>query len=509
MPDAAAPPAADPFANKRKVLLVVSIGVFMATLDGSIVNLSLPTIARDFRVDPTTVEAVVSSYLIAIAATLLLFGAIGDRIGRRSLYLAGMALFTGGSALCAFSNSMPLLVAFRVVQAIGGSMVFALGPAILTAAYPPRERGAALGAIGTAVAGGQTAGPVVGGVLLHFFGWPSIFLVNLPVGLFGYVLAQRVLSPSAPEAHHLTADGGRRAFDVPGAIVLPFALLLLMVAFELAPRVGAGSPLVLGAAAGVAVLLVVFRSIERKAAVPLVDLAALRNRAFASANVSALLSFITIGGVFLLLPFFMAGVLGYEAYRMGLLLLAVPAMIAAVSPFSGRLSDRIGARTPCAVGLGVASAAVFLLSTLSRSSNEVDIVWRLALFGLGMAVFQSPNNAAIMGAVERRHLGLAGGMLATMRTLGFAIGVAGSAALLAAAYAAATGGVPLPPGNTGFDKDAFVSAQQFSLLVLTVICAAGIAVSLGRPGGLAAARPRGAPDETPGAGAPTASSRGK
>lgn len=496
MPDGDPSTGNDPFASKRKVLLVISVGVFMATLDGSIVNLSLPTIARDFHVDATAAATIVSSYLIAIAATLLLFGSLGDRMGRRPLYLWGLGFFTAGSVLCAFAWSLEALVVFRIIQALGGAMVFALGPAILTGAFPPHERGAALGAVGTAVAGGQTAGPVIGGVLLHFFGWPSIFLVNVPIGAYALLQARAVLAPTAPDAHQFAASGSRHAFDVQGAVLLPLALLLLMLLFEMAPRVGLASPLVLVMAAGMVALLAAFRAVERRARVPLVDLAALRNRSFVSANISAVLSFITIGSVFVILPFYLAGVLGYETYRMGLLLLPVPAMIALVAPFSGRLSDRIGSRTPCAVGLAVAAVAAFALSTLGRTANEVDIVWRLALFGLGMALFQSPNNSAIMGAVARRHLGLASGMMATMRTLGFAVGVALGAGLLGVAYAAATGGIPLPPGNTGVDPDAFVTAQRLSFTVVAAICAVGIATSLIRSSGPA---PQAPPDTPPAA----------
>lgn len=479
-PAGAAPPSGEGVPNKRMVLVVVSASVFMATLDGSIVNLALPSIASQFRIDATQVESVVTSYLIAIASTLILVGALGDRFGRKRLYTAGIAVFTVGSALCAISSTLQPLVAFRVVQAIGGSFMFAIGPAILTAAYPARERGAALGAIGTAVAGGQTAGPVVGGVLLQVFGWPSIFLVNIPIGAAALLLSTRELADDHPGAG---ANGPLRApkrFDLPGAVLLPSALFLLTVGIEVVSLEQQFTPTALGLFAAVVLLLVAFRSVEKRAAAPLVSLEALRNREFALSNTAGFLSFVAIGSSFFVMPFYMAGVLGYEPYKMGLMLLPIPAAIALIAPYSGRLSDRIGTRVPCVAGMSLACAAALLLASLDGSSTEVDLGWRLAMFGAAMALFQSPNNSTIMGSVERRFLGLASGMMATMRTLGFALGVAGGAGLLAVGYLAAAG-VALPPGDVRPDGAAFVSAQSFAFLAVAVMCASAAVISAVRP----------------------------
>ncbi len=467
--------------NKRMVLVVVSASVFMATLDGSIVNLALPTIASEFSVDATRVESVVTSYLIAIASTLLLVGALGDRLGRKRLYTAGIAVFTVGSGLCAISTALESLVSFRVVQALGGSLMFAIGPAILTAAYPARERGAALGAIGTAVAAGQTAGPVIGGMLLQLFGWQAIFLVNIPIGVAALLLSRRQLADDHPGARATGEARDRPAFDVPGAVLLPSALFILMVAVEFAGHELAISPTVILLLVVVAGLLIAFRYVEKRAASPLVSFKALRNREFALSNTAGFLSFVAIGASFFVLPFYMAGVLAYEPYKMGLMLLPIPAAIVLIAPYSGRLSDRIGTRIPCVTGMALASLAALALMTLDAASTEIDLVWRLALYGGAMALFQSPNNSTIMGSVERHFLGLASGMMATMRTLGFALGVASGAGLLAVGYLAATGGMPLPPGDVTPDAAAFVSAQSFAFLAVAVMCAAAAVTSAVRP----------------------------
>ncbi len=415
---------ADPFANRRRVLVIVFLGIFMATLDSSIVNLALPAMATNFRVDLREVAPVISVYLVAIAATVLLFGALGDRLGRRPLYLSGFALFTAASALCATAWSLEALVVFRVVQAVGAAMIFSVGPAILTQSFPRSERGAALGWIATAVAAGQTAGPVLGGLLLDSFGWPSIFLLNLPIGAGTFLAASRVLAkdPVEPRSRRLDATLPRHRT----------------------------------------------KGVVR------------RNREFVAANASTLLSFITIGAVAFALPFYLSHILGFGAYRMGLVMLPTPLAIALIGPPSGRLSDRIGPRIPCSAGLALAALSVAALSTLDRASGDFDILWRLALFGVGMALFQSPNNSSAMGSVRPQLLGLASGMLATMRVLGLAVGVSAGALLLGLFYAAQTGGVPLPPGDVPPDAAAFVGAQRLMLLVIAAICAAGIATSLVR-----------------------------
>ncbi len=471
----------------------------MATLDTSVVNLALPTMGHTFRAAASEMSPVVSAYLIAVVASLLLVGAVGDRRGRRRLYLVGMALFTASSALCAVAWSLQALVAFRALQGLGGAMMFSLGPALLVEVFPPQERGKALGWIASSVAAGQTAGPVVGGVLIGAFGWPSIFLVNLPIGVVSYLWASGVLKGVQESARFRAADGSLLPFDRKGAVLLPTTMIALMVALEAVPIAGATSLLALGGFAVGAVALVMLGRVERKAGAPLVPLAVLRNREFVAANASCVLSFAAIGGVFFVIPFYLKGVLGFPEFRMGLALLPIPIAIAVVGPLAGRLSDRIGSRIPCAAGLSLASAAVFSLSTLTTTSGDLDLVWRLASFGAGMALFQAPNNSSAMGAVARPLLGLASGFLSTMRSLGLAIGVAIAALLLSAFYAAQTGGVPLPPGDVRPDAAAFVGAQALTFLVIAGVAAAGVVTSLVRGSG--AARPEGAPV--------TASSRGK
>jgi len=469
--------------QKARVLVVVAAGVFMATLDASIVNLALPGMAKGFSVDPSAVSPVVSAYLVAVASSLILFGALGDRTGRRRLYLSGLLVFTTGSLLCAGAWSLEALVAFRVVQGLGGAMMFSLGPAILTEAFPPEERGKALGWIASAVAGGQTAGPVVGGLLLGAFGWPSIFLINLPIGAAAFLASSRWIPRAEGPSRFRRADGALHPFDARGAILLPASLLALLALLEVGPAGGGPFPLTLGLAAAFGLALFALVRVERRSAAPLLDLAIFRNREFVAANASAVFSFVSIGAVSFLLPFYLTGVLRFEAYRMGLALLPIPLAIAVIGPLAGRLSDRIGAGLPCAVGLALATLAVATLTNLGAAASDFDLIWRLALFGAGMALFQSPNNSSVMGAVDRPLLGLASGFLSTMRSLGLALGVVAGAAMLSAFYAVQTGGIPLPPGNVAPAALPFVEAQRLTLWIIAGVTAAGVATSLvrGRP----------------------------
>jgi EmrB/QacA subfamily drug resistance transporter len=499
MAPAEAPTESGGAPGKRPVLFAISLGVFMATLDASIVNLALPGMAHEFVVDPPAVAPVVGAYLAAVAASLLLFGAIGDRTGRRRLYLIGLAVFTAGSALCALSWwSLDALIAFRVVQGLGGAMMFSLGPAILLEVFPPSQRGAALGWIASAVAAGQTAGPVVGGVLLGLFGWPAIFLVNIPIGVGAYFATARILRGTKQSVRFRKDDGSLHAFDSRGALLLPAGLVCLVGALQVGTEVGLLAPLTLVLLAASFACFAVLRNAERRAEAPLIDLAVFHNREFVAANASAVISFVAIGSVSFVLPFYLKGVLGYEAYRMGLMLLPIPLAIAAIGPFAGRISDRIGSRLPCAIGLSLAALSVLTLSTLTGTATEFDLIWRFGAFGAGMALFQSPNNSSAMGSVPRPLLGLASGTLSTMRSLGLAVGVASGAILLSAFYAAQTGGVPLPTGDIAPDGAAFVGAQQLTFLTIAVVTAAGVVTSLVR--GARAREP---------APAPTASSRGK
>ena len=399
----------------------VSVGVFMATLDGSIVNVALPSIRKDFGASIGGVELVVSVYLLVISATLLAAGRLGDAAGRRRVYAGGLLLFTLGSGLCGIAWSLPVLVVARAVQALGGAAMMSMAPAIVTSIFPRERRGRALGAVSSVVAAGLTAGAPVGGAILSYFPWHFIFLVNLPVGVAGAIWASQVL----PE------DGVEKGvpFDGGGAAWLGAALVGGIGALEVAPHSVAWALALAGAGAVAAAFL--WRT-ERRATAPLVDPELLRDRTVTLGLLAGLLSYSAIFHQVLLTPFFLTEVKGFGVAGMGAVMTVVPISLMWTAPVSGWLSDRYGPRGPQVFGGALLAAGLLALSLADGSSSTASIVARLALEGAGLGFFQPPNNSAVMGALPVAKLGSGGGLLATARNVGMVVGVALGGALFAA-----------------------------------------------------------------------------
>ena len=398
----------------------VSIGTFMSTLDGSIVNVALPTLGLELGAPIDRLEWIVAAYLLTLSATLLVAGRLGDLFGHRAVYAVGLVLFTIGSGLCGAAPSLPFLVAARALQALGASLMMAVGPAVITAVFPPEMRGRALGAIGSVVSIGLTIGPPLGGVIIQALSWRWIFLVNLPVGLLGTLWALRVLP--APQR-------GRGArFDGLGGILLGAALGLGIYTLDTLPDRAVRS-LPLGLLAGLAAIMLAVRL--RRAPEPILDAAILRVPGVGSGLLAGLLSYAAMFTSTLLTPFLLTRVFKLPPGGVGAFLVAVPVAMAVAAPFSGWLADRFGGRALPAVGMACLAAALYGLSLAGPGSGLPSVAARLALCGVGMGLFQSPNSSAVMGAIPRPKLGAGGGLLATARNVGMAIGVAVAGSLFA------------------------------------------------------------------------------
>jgi MFS family permease len=345
---------------------VVAVGTVMATLDGNIVNVALPTLSAELRAHVDALQWIVNGYLLAITATLIVMGRLGDRLGHRAVYAGGLLVFTLGSALCGAAPGLGELVGARVVQALGASAMMAIGPAVLTTAFPPGMRGRALGTLGTVVALGLTLGPPIGGLILSHLSWRWIFYVNLPVGLAGTAWALRIL-----------------------------------------PRGGGGR------------------------GGPLVDLSIFRIPAFTLGLVAGFLSYAAMFSQTFLTPFLLARVHGLSAGELGLVLASVPVALSVSSPLAGWISDRFGARLLPSAGMGVLAAGLLALSLAGPGTPVLGVAARLFVAGVGMGLFQAPNNATVMGALPRERLGSGGGLLATARNAGMAAGVALAGTLFA------------------------------------------------------------------------------
>jgi EmrB/QacA subfamily drug resistance transporter len=457
--------------SKWHVLGIVGTGVFMCTLDSSIVNVSLPAIAAHFGVPVgAEVEWVIIAYLVIIASTLLTVGRLADRLGHRPIWLAGLTVFTVGSALCGAAPTLWLLVAARVLQGIGGSCLMAVSPAMLTTAFPSHERGRALGLNSMIVALGITAGPALGGWITETASWRWIFYVNVPIGIGGIVATFIVLPRDRKTA--------RTPFDVPGAIFLGLALAAIATLLSLGTHAGWASPVSLALAGVTIVAGALFAWQERRHAHPLLDHRLFENRLFAWATVSLVLSFLAGFATAFLMPIYLEQLRAFDVLTTGLLLTPFPLVVAVVAPISGHAADRIGTRWLAAAGMTLLCFGLLLLARLDAHTSVWGIVWPQLVAAFGMALFQSPNNSAIMGAAPRDRQGVAAGMLATGRTMGQSLSVAIAGAVFVGLGAAAAGRALLAhPGDPALSAT-FVHGYRWALLACAGISAAAIVTSL-------------------------------
>ncbi len=408
--------------RKWLVLLAIGVGSFMAALDGSVVNTVLPLIRAAFGSSVAEIEWVVTIYLLVVSGLLLTFGRLGDIRGQRSVYLAGFAIFTLGSGLCALSPGAGALIAWRGAQALGAAMLAANSPAILTKIFPPGQRGRALGLQATMTYLGLTVGPSLGGWLAGRFGWRAVFTINLPIGALALALCARVLAPDPPPAR------GER-FDPAGALTFLAGLVSLLLALNLGHAWGWVSPSILALLVIAALALGAFIVIERRVPQPMLDLALFRRRLFTAAAATAFLNYICIFSVVFLMPFYLIQGRGLTPAEAGILLTAQPLVMAVAAPLSGALSDRIGSRLLSSLGMLILGIGLAFLAGLGPTTPLPTVALLLCVVGLGTGIFVSPNTSALMGAAPRDRQGIAAGVQATARNVGMVTGVGIAGAL--------------------------------------------------------------------------------
>ncbi len=447
------PAAASGVLPRWRVFPALAIGTVMATLDISVVNIALPTMARAFRVPLTTIEWVVLSYVVTITGLLLTLGRLADRVGRRRVYGAGLVVFTIASALCAAAPGAGTLVAARALQGLGAAMMTANSAAILISNFPEGERGRALGAFGAMVGVGLALGPPIGGMLVHF-SWRWIFLLNLPLGVLALVqLRARV--PADPPSR----GAAGMMPSLPDAGLWCAALVLVMLGLSRGPESGWWAPSVWLAFLAAALALLGFFALERRSADPLLPVGALRGalgRAVLITMLGQALA-ITVG---FHMPLYLEEVLGFSAAQSGRWLAVVPLVALLVAPLAGRWADRWGNDRLVSLGIAIAAVGFLVLSRLSVAPAPWLLAGGMALAGLGLGLFTVPNASAVMSAVPADRLGLAAGLQATMRNLGIAGGAAAAAAIVASRYQAHGGGLLRSTGHQGFSTLAFAQASQ-------------------------------------------------
>ena len=453
------------FSRKWYVMTAVSMGTLMATIDGSIVNVALPTLVRELNTDFATVQWVVLAYLLTLATLLPSVGRLADMIGKKQIYILGFVVFTFGSFLCGLASTIYMLILFRVVQAVGATMILALGVAIVTESFPSNERGRALGIAGTMVSIGIVIGPTLGGLLIDLFSWKWIFFVNILIAILGILMIIRFVPDIKPE--------GKQRFDYLGATTLFFCLLSFLSALTLAQSAGFTDIRVLILFVLGVLLLSFFIVVEKRAEQPMIDLTLFRNLNFSISLVTGFLTFVAIAGTLILTPFYLENVLGYSTREVGLLIAVLPISMGVVAPISGSSSDRFGTRIITVIGLIILLIGYAALTTLDAQTGALNFALLFLPIGLGMGIFQSPNNSAIMGAAPPDKLGIVSGMLALNRTLGQTTGIA----IMGAIWAALTIHYA-KPSQISSATDALAPAQVAALQNTFVVIAGIILFAL-------------------------------
>jgi EmrB/QacA subfamily drug resistance transporter len=397
------------------LLVAVGFSALMVASQTSALNAILPFVARSLGVDLPSIQWVVLAYLFVSSGLLLAFGRLCDIVGQRRMFLAGFVVFIVGSVFSSLAQNVPSLIATRIVQAIGGGMITSASAPLITRRLPKTHRGRGLSAQIVMVYCGLALGPGLGGILADTLGWRWVFLANVPMGIIAMIITVLAVAKDEPAA-------SRQNFDLAGALTFTAglaALFILLGAKGLRSFPGGDVTLFLI----FAILATAFVALELKRPEPLLDLRLFKSRFFSAATASAMINYIGYSTLAFLVPFYLVDGMGYGATNAGILVMAMPITMMLCAPFSGWLSDHIGPRIPASVGMALLSAGIFMFSRLGTAPSVKEIIPRLVLAGVGLGLFSSANNSAIMGSVPMHRQGVANGVVSTVRQLGMMLGV--------------------------------------------------------------------------------------
>jgi len=455
----------DPQVQQRRwrILVILNLFTFMATLDGSIVNIALPSITNSLGLQLGHAQWISSIYLMAICSFILLFGRLGDIVGKIRIFRIGTIVFVIGSLLCGLSGSLATLIAARIIQAIGASMTMANSQGIVTDIFPDNERGKALGMVGTFVSLGSIAGPGIGGLMVNSLGWESIFWINVPIGLIAIILGSKLL-PSDIQM-------SKKRIDSAGSLLFAGFIVSLIAAVLLGQETGYGDWRILSLLIFAVISFVIFLRVESRIDEPMLDLSLFRNPLFTLSILCGFLVFISMFCYNIIAPFYLQSILGLSPSNAGWIMMIYPLVMVIVAPLSGAMSDRFGSEWLSFIGLILMVVAQAGLASLHEGSTLITVGSIIALLGLGGGMFQSPNNSLIMSTVPRPRLGVAGSVNSLVRNLGMVVGIAVATTTLfnvmsnEAGYRV-TGLIPDRP-------DIFLSGMHVVYTVSTIICVIG------------------------------------
>jgi EmrB/QacA subfamily drug resistance transporter len=452
-----------PETRKWWTLGAVAFGLFMIMLDNTIVNVALPSIQRDLNIGISELEWVFNGYALTFGVLMLTGGKLADLMGRRSIFIAGLVIFTVASLFCGLATSAGWLIGARVVQGVGSALMNPATLSIITATFPPRQRGMAIGIWAGVAAMALAIGPLAGGLITQHLNWNWIFFINVPVGILAIVVTRIVVD----ESRDTSAD---QRLDLPGLLSSGIALFALTYGLIEANTYGWSSGRILSLFALAAIGFAVFIVLEMRQRAPMLDLSLFRNGTFAGANTVMLLVGLAMFGVFFYNSLFIQNILGYSAVQTGASFLPMTVLIILVAPLAGKYSDRVGSRWLMGFGMILLAASLFIFSRLDETSTFWTILPGLLVGGFGMALVMTPTTAAAMGSVPVDKAGVGSAVLNSGRQVGGALGIAVMGAIVAQAITAAPG--------TPESVTQFVTGYQHALTVAALIALAGAVLSV-------------------------------
>ncbi len=425
------------FQKKWIIFCLVATSIFMSTLDSSIVNIALPYIMQDLKTDLQTIQWVVLIYLIVVSCLLLSFGRLSDITGRKPVYIIGFAIFATGSLFCGSASGAATLILARAIQGCGAAMLMACSPALIVDSFPVNQRGKALGMVGAVVAAGLTTGPVIGGILLEYFSWQYIFYINIPIGIGAVFGAMFVLTGEYAE------KGSNEPMDIRGSLLLIIIISNLIIFMTQLSQWGFISILSFLSALISILAGVGFVINEQKSKYPLFDMKLLKIKLFVFPVLSSTILFAALFIIIFTMPFFLTYPCGFSAYKTGMIMIAPFIFLLFFSPVAGIMYDRFHSRNLCMAGMGIILLSLLSLMTIQPYMDDISILWRLSLAGLGTALYISPNNTTIMSCIPLQRRGTASGAVATARNLGMVVGVALAGLIFSTSFANLTNGASL------------------------------------------------------------------
>ncbi len=438
----------------RWVLAIAVLGSGIVFLDGTVVNVALPEIGRDLDASTSSLQWILNGYLLTLASLILIGGSLGDRYGRRLVFVVGTGLFTAASLLCAVAPSAEFLIFARLLQGIGGALLTPGSLAMIEASFRQRDRARAIGAW-SGLGGVATAvGPLLGGYLVDAVSWRAIFLINLPLGLLVMAMATR----HVPETRDTAADGG---LDLRGATLAALGLAGVTYALIEGPDKGASVVIVIAAVGGL-LALAAFLKTERRSASPMMPLSLFASRQFSAANAVTFAVYAAIGGFFFLFVAFVQVALGYSAVAAGASTLPVTALMLVFSARSGALAQRIGARIPLTIGPLIVALSLLWMTRIEQGDDYLSSVFpQVVLFGIGLTLVVAPVTATVLAAAEDRYAGIASGINNAVSRV---------AGLLAVAVLPLAGGLT---GDAFYDPEAMTDGFRTAVLICAALAALG------------------------------------